>query len=101
MSDPDDIQVEHSEGKITLSGKLDADTASRALECSTDWFNQDNTLCIDLSGVDRSDSAGVALLLEWQRRAEAAELELHYLNLPRQMQAIVRFCRLEDVLVLG
>jgi len=42
---------------------------------------------VDLSGVERSDSAGLALLLEWQRRARGG---LRFSGIPQQLAALIR-----------
>jgi phospholipid transport system transporter-binding protein len=47
-------------------------------------------LRFDLSGVERADSAGVALLIEWQRIAARARCELRYTNMPNSLESIMR-----------
>ena len=49
---------------VQLSGELDAETVPRRLRESENWFVHGEETVIDLSGVERVDSAGVALLLE-------------------------------------
>jgi phospholipid transport system transporter-binding protein len=85
---------------IRLSGELDADTVPRRLRESEDWFEQGEETVIDLSGVGRVDSAGVALLLEWVRDAHANQATLSFINAPAQMRAIIDFCALNDVIRL-
>lgn len=50
--------------------------------------------CIDLSGVTEADSAGLALLLEWQSRRRAAGGELKIIHAP---DLLLQLARLADV----
>jgi phospholipid transport system transporter-binding protein len=53
---------------------------------------------IDLAGVTRSDSAGLALLIEWLRESERLGKNITFLNMPVQMQSIARICGLQGIL---
>lgn len=95
------IQIERSaDHGIRLKGQLSVDTIPGVLNRSDEWFQGQSSLSVDLSGIDHSDSAGVALLLEWLRRAREQGCRLQYRNLPRQMRAIVDFGDLGDILPL-
>ena len=85
---------------VQLSGELDAATVPRRLRESENWFESGEETVIDLSGVKRVDSAGVALLLEWVRDAHANQASLSFINAPAQMRAIIDFCALNDVIRL-
>ncbi|MES1941944.1 sulfate transporter/antisigma-factor antagonist STAS [Salinisphaera sp. T5B8] len=87
-------------GHIQLSGELDAATVPWRLRESENWFESGQETVIDLSGVKRVDSAGVALLLEWVRDAHARHATLSFINAPAQMRAIIDFCALNDVIRL-
>jgi len=69
-----------------LSGGLDIKSADRS------------RISIDLAGVTRSDSAGLALLIEWLRQSERLDKTITFLNMPAQMQSIARVCGLEGIL---
>ena len=56
---------------------------------------------IDLAGVTRSDSAGLALLVEWLRLAKAGDIRLQFHNLPPQLQEMARVSDLLPLLPLG
>ncbi len=57
-------------------------------------------LCIDLGGVSRSDSAGLALLVEWMRQAKERQVKLRFRNLPLQLREIARISDLLSLLPL-
>ncbi|ROO27141.1 sulfate transporter [Salinisphaera orenii MK-B5] len=92
---------ETGDATAAVSGELDAETAPRRLRDSEHWFDRGAETVIDLSGVTRVDSAGVALLLAWVRDARAAGASLRFVNAPAQMRAIIDFCALNDVIPVG
>ena len=56
--------------------------------------------CIDLAKVTASDSAALALLLEWQARARADGRELAVRNAPGGLLRLARLCEAVDLLNL-
>ena len=58
-------------------------------------------LTIDLAAVSRSDSAGVALLIEVIQLANTANLSLLFSNLPPQMKDIADISGLLEILPLS
>jgi len=61
---------------------------------------QSDTLDIDFSQLSRSDSSGLALLLEWYREATQKGKKITFSNLPEQMFHMVEICALDDFLPL-
>jgi phospholipid transport system transporter-binding protein len=55
---------------------------------------------LDLSGVSKADSAGVALLLELTRRAKKQGRSLALGGVPAQLRDLIRFFDLESALQL-
>ena len=53
---------------------------------------------VDLGGVTRADSAGLALLLDWLAAARASGDGLTYSRLPSQLAAIARVSGIAEVL---
>lgn len=56
---------------------------------------------IDLGGVTRADSAGLALLLELARTARAAGRELRFTRTPAQLRRLAEFFGLAELLALS
>ena len=52
-------------GKFALIGRMGFDTAGRILYDSEEMFEEHTRIEVDLAGVTETDSAGLALLLEW------------------------------------
>lgn len=91
------IRVEEQDEGVRLAGELGTDTVPGVLKQIDGWLGAD-TPVIDLGGITRADSAGAALLLEIQRRARAAGRRVRFCNAPEQLQAILLFCALEQIL---
>jgi phospholipid transport system transporter-binding protein len=53
---------------------------------------------LDLGGVGRADSAGLALLVEWSRQARRGRTALRFVNVPAQIRSLARVSHLEWLL---
>jgi phospholipid transport system transporter-binding protein len=54
---------------------------------------------VDLSGVERVDSGGLALLIDWLAWAHAAGRTIRFSALPAALLALARLSNVEDLLV--
>ncbi|HVN47059.1 MAG TPA: STAS domain-containing protein [Steroidobacteraceae bacterium] len=59
------------------------------------------TLEIDCRGITRSDSAGLAVLLEWLAAARRCGKSLHYTHLPEGLAALARISEVQELLERG
>lgn len=82
-----------SDGVWRIAGTLDFDSVP-ALYRHTDALLAAGPVELDLAGVERANSAGVALLLEWRRQAHRRGVELHLRELPA---AVLQLARLSGV----
>lgn len=82
----------HVEGEMTFA------TVNQLLGQSESFFAKPQDLEIDLSRVTGADSAGLALLLEWQVRAAQVGTQLVVEGLPEAMRSIAHLCRIETLL---
>ena len=85
------------DGRFRVSGVLDAATAGDLLKQSKERFTGGD-LDIDLAGVSETDSAGLALLIEWMRLAKEAGRSIRFENVPGQISALARISEVEDLL---
>jgi phospholipid transport system transporter-binding protein len=96
------FEIKPEEGRFLLAGELSFATAPQALQRTTHLFKRaTGDQVFDLARVERADSAGVALLLEWQRRADQNGVKLCYVNLPEQLQAIMRVAGVDKMLAFS
>ena len=88
------------DNSLCLSGELSFKTVPALVANNKDFLSNGNSIDIDLSDVSRADSAGVALLIEWQRQAQKQNKSICFTNIPSQMLAIVRLSGVDDLLSL-
>ncbi len=89
------------DGHFALSGEMSFDTAERILEASEQPFEEHTRLEIDLSGVTMSDSAGLALLLEWVTWANHTVREIRFSGMPERVLAIAKTTEVDALLTRG
>ena len=85
-------------GTWKLMGDLGYATVSGLLQDTPPDFSTGNDIQLDLSGVTRADSAGLALLIEWLKASRGAGRSMTFLHIPAQMQSIARVSGLADIL---
>jgi phospholipid transport system transporter-binding protein len=91
--------IEKSEdGIVRLVGELDVRVVPKLLALSAEIFKQPLCKTIDLAGLSRIDSAGLALLTEWWRTAKIQQHTLRFIHAPPQVQALAHVSGLDRVL---
>ncbi|OGT19878.1 MAG: hypothetical protein A2V90_02115 [Gammaproteobacteria bacterium RBG_16_57_12] len=98
MSEP--TLTQQPDGSYLLSGILSFDTVPRLLAQGNALFAHGEVI-VDLKAVERSDSAGLALLIEWLRIARLKRQAMKLRNVPPQMQAIARVSDLDTLLPIS
>jgi phospholipid transport system transporter-binding protein len=73
-----------------ITSALTFETAPGLLEQSKSWFGESAShIVVDLSSAGRTDSAGIALLLEWIEISRKQNLQIKFTNLPSQMREFI------------
>ncbi len=98
MAKPGGQLVPRGDGVWEIEGVMDATSVPGLLAASKSAFRNHSTVAIDCGAAERIDSAGLALLVEWQRLAGAQGVTLRCFNIARQMQAVAKAYGLTDVL---
>ena len=94
-----DIQ-QGNNGRLAISGDLNFDSVADLWRNCHDRFSDREVLDIDLGGVQRSDSAGVALLVACLRQAHHSGKTVRFFNMPAQMLTLARVSSLDQMLPL-
>ena len=97
----DFVLEDQGDGHFSLSGEVTFDTAERILQASEKPFEEHTRLEVDLSGVTMSDSAGLALLLEWVTWANHTVREIRYSGMPERIMAIAKTTEVDGLLTRG
>lgn len=84
---------------LKLQGDLTLATVSDLFrELTSRLSGRERYSVIDLGATGRIDSAGLALLLEWQAMANVAGEPLQLSNVPNDVLRLARLCQASDLL---
>ena len=86
------------DGRFELRGDVSFQTAEDILGDSEKLFAGITNVDVNLSAVEQTDSAGLALLLEWISRASRAQTEIRFSNIPEKIQAIAVTADISELL---
>ena len=92
---------DRGDGHFALSGDMNFDTAEKILKASEERFEAHTQIEVDLSEVKDSDSAGLALLLEWVTWANHSVREIRFTGMPERILAIAKTTEVEGLLTMG
>jgi phospholipid transport system transporter-binding protein len=92
-----EFSARDSQGVVRVKGPLTFQTALSALKPGLSLLEKGERLRFDLSGIERADGAGVALLVEWLRHAKVQHVDLGYTNIPDFLLAILRVSGVQDM----
>jgi phospholipid transport system transporter-binding protein len=84
-------------GTLGVSGVLSFDTAAAALAAIGASLAAEPVARLDLAGVQRGDSAGLACILAVQAEARRLGRPLSVENLPAGLRALARVCEVETL----
>ena len=84
---------------LQLAGPLQFDTVSALLEIAEKELDQVklDTVVIDMEKVNRIDSAGVSLLLEWKRQLQAKNKSFVIKGMQDQVLSLLKTYRLQSL----
>ena len=86
---------------LWVQGDLDFDSVVALWNATESLFANGSPTRIDLNGVSRANSAGVALLVAWLGRVQRHQQAVVFVNVPAQMRAIIAVADLDTVLPLA
>ena len=89
------------EGHFAVEGEMSFSTVSSILRESLDKFEDHTMIEVNLGGVDKTDSAGLALLLEWITWANHTVREIHFRNIPEKISNIAQTSDVDELLTVG
>lgn len=89
-----------SPSTLVVQGVLNFDSVMDLQKTIITKLVRDEHIIIDLKQVTYSNSAGVALLIEWQKQANRYNRQLAFINVPLQMHYIIQISGLTNILHL-
>ncbi|MFK7893705.1 MAG: lipid asymmetry maintenance protein MlaB [Granulosicoccus sp.] len=81
-----------------LSGALDFDTASGLLSSVTALIAEHPRLEIDLSGISKTNSAGLALMIEWLAQARKSGHVVTFSHIPDSLRQLAVVCEVDRLI---
>lgn len=88
----------HQDGRLLIAGDLNFATVPLLWQQSLSLLAQCKQLDFDLSQVVSSNSAGLALLIEWFKYAKQHHQAICFSHVPAQLASIIQVANLADVL---
>jgi phospholipid transport system transporter-binding protein len=96
MGQPSTITEQN--GTLLVSGDLTFVTVMQLWNASLSLLAQQSKLELDLSQVATSDSAGVALMIEWVKYAKQAKKLIRFQHIPAQLASIIAISGIKKLL---
>jgi phospholipid transport system transporter-binding protein len=92
-----------ADGRAQVRGSLTFATARQARVDGVEKFQKCGARAceVDCSGIAKSDSAGLSVLLDWLALAKREGRSLRYVKLPEELIALARISEVEELLQTG
>lgn len=88
--------IEQSPGYFTVEGNLNFASIDKHTLQSFKFLKGIETICIDLAKVGTTDSAGLALMIEWIRQSRTIRAQLRFKNIPDQLLALAKLSGFDE-----
>jgi phospholipid transport system transporter-binding protein len=88
--------IEQSPGYFTVEGNLNFASIDKYTLQSFKFLKGIETICFDLSKVGMTDSAGLALMIEWIKQSRMIRAQLRFKNIPDQLMALVKLSGFDE-----
>ena len=87
------------QGRFRVAGFLLAKNARALFEKGKRSFAGQTRVEVDLKDIERADSAGLAVLLEWVAWSNAQSITITYRDIPRQVISLATIWEVESLLL--
>lgn len=77
-------------GRFLIEGDLTFSTIDKNTVKSFAFLNGAKEIVLDLSGVVSTDSAGLALMIEWIKYTRSKRVQLSFKNIPEQLLTLAK-----------
>lgn len=82
--------IDQGSGLFVVDGDLTFATIDKKTVKSFDFLNASKLVTIDLSRVSCTDSAGLALMIEWIKYTRHHRIQLRFKNIPEQLRKLAK-----------
>jgi len=84
-----------TDGLLELAGDLTFSTITKKTVLLCDFKNSSQMITLDFSHVQQTDSAGLALVIEWIKLSQAQGRQLKLRHFPPPLQTLATLCGFE------
>lgn len=84
--------------RCRVSGALDFTTARETLDAVSAHISNHSSLVVDLSGVSSSNSAGLALLIEWLAVGRRSGHVVSFHHIPDTLRQLAGVCQVDGLI---
>jgi len=84
------VVIDQGAGQFVVNGDLTFATIDKKTVKSFDFLNTTKFATIDLGRVTCTDSAGLALMIEWIKHARYNRIQLRFKNIPKQLHNLAK-----------
>lgn len=91
--------IANEPGRFIVAGDLTFSSIGKKTAKSLSFLASAKDITIDLSQVGQTDSAGLALMLEWVKYARSKRCSIVFKNVPEQLRNLARLSGLETFAV--
>lgn len=88
--------IEQSPGYFTIEGNLTFASIDAQTLQTFKFLKGIDTICIDLAKIGTTDSAGLALMIEWIRQSRMIRAQLRFKNIPPQLMALAKLSGFDE-----
>ncbi len=87
--------IEQTPGYYVVKGQLTFAAIDRQTSKALKFQPGQDKICIDLAAVTATDSAGLALMIEWIKLSRINQSRLRFKNIPEQILALAKLSSLD------
>jgi len=95
------MTVEYTDGICKISGDLSFERATQVFDSLNVSNIVEDQLVIDFSDVEQSDSAALAVMLEWTSQAKNSQKQISFINVPDQLMRLIKMVDLQKIVKLA
>lgn len=87
--------------RFALTGEITFATVPELAQFGHELLQGSGERRLDLAGVERTDSAGLALLVHWLAAAREGGVVLHYTSMPQKLRSLAQISEVDTLLECG
>ncbi len=88
--------ITQSDDSYRIQGSLTFNSINQSMIHTLNLPEDIQTITMDLQGLSKIDSAGLALLIEWKKLAQIQQITLLFKHIPAQLKALLKLSYISE-----